>query len=371
MNIRNVAILIYVIALPLLWGCNSGVKPVVEQSGEWKTVKVTLSGANISTHYSAAIRGRQDIEIYPQISGMLTRLNISEGQQVRKGQTLFVIDQTPYKAALATANANVDAARAGVATAQLDFNSKKELLAQNVISEYESQAAENNLLTAKALLAQAEAQALNAANNLSYTEIKSPSDGVAGNLPCRAGTLVSPTMPQPLTTISDNSVMYVYFSITENQLLNLVRSSGSKEEALKSMPAIELQLNDKTMYDETGNVEAISGVIDPQTGTVSVRGVFPNKQGLLHSGSSGNIILPVHRKDCIVIPQTSTYEIQDKIFVFKIVDGKAKSVQITVERVNGGKEYIVNSGLNAGDEIISEGAGLLREDTPVITKPVN
>jgi membrane fusion protein (multidrug efflux system) len=366
-EIRKISLTAIAAGCLLISGCKN-TPPEPQQAAEYSVIKIAATDQTVSSSYSATIRGRQDVEIYPQVSGMLIELRVVEGQRVRNGQILFIIDRIPYEAALATANANVDATRAGVATAQLDFNSKKELLAQSVISEYESQAAENNLLTAKALLAQAEAQALNAANNLSYTEIKSPSDGVAGNLPYRAGTLVSPTMPQPLTTVSDNSEMYVYFSITENQLLNLVRSSGSKEEALKSMPAIELQLNDKTMYDETGAIEAISGVIDPKTGTVSVRGVFPNKKGLLHSGSSGSVILPVYRSNCIVIPQTATYEIQDKVFVYKVVDGKAKSGQITVERVNGGKEYIVNSGLNVGDEIISEGVGLLREDTPVTVK---
>ncbi|MDR1171564.1 MAG: efflux RND transporter periplasmic adaptor subunit [Bacteroidales bacterium] len=356
--------------LLLLWGCNSAPSET-QQAAEYSIIKIASADQTISSSYPATIRGRQDIEIYPQVSGIVTRLYVNEGQQVRNGQTLFVIDQVPYQTALSQAAANVKAAEAAFASVKLAYESNHKLFEENVISDFELQTSRNAMLSAEAALLQAKASEANALNSLSYTIVKSPADGVVGVLPYRQGALVAPNIAQPLTTVSDNSEMYVYFSITENQLLNLVRSSGSKEEALKSMPAIELQLNDKTMYDETGTVEAISGVIDLKTGTVSVRGVFPNRKGLLHSGSSGNVILPVQRGSCIVIPQTATYEMQDKVFVYKIVDAKAKSVQITVERVNGGKEYIVNSGLNVGDEIVSEGVGLLREDTPVIAKPVN
>jgi membrane fusion protein (multidrug efflux system) len=335
---------------------------------EYGVIKISATDRTLSSVYSAAIRGKQDIEIYPQVSGFITGLYVKEGQRVRQGQTLFVIDQVPYEAALARAKADVEAARAEVTKAQLTRDSKKELLNQNVVSEYECQTAESDLLTANARLAQAEAQALSAANDLSYTEVKSPADGVAGNLPYRTGALVGANLPQPLTTVSDNSAMYVYFSMTENQLLNLIRRYGSKEEALKSMLAIELQLNDQSIYGEKGAVETISGVIDHNTGTVSVRGVFPNSGGLLHSGSSGNVVLSVERRGCIVIPQTATYEIQDKVFVYKVADGKTKSAPVTVERVSGGKEYIVTEGLNVGDVIVAEGVGLLREDTPIAVK---
>ncbi len=349
-------------------GCTNTSSETKQVAAEYSVMKIAATNQTVSSSYSASIRGKQDIEIYPQVSGIITQLCVKEGQQVRKGQMLFVIDQVPYKAALAIAKANVEAARAGASSAQLTYNSKKVLFDQNVVSEYERLTAENQLLTAKAQLAQAEAQALSAANNLSYTEVKSPSNGVVGNLPYRIGALVSAAMLQPLTTVSDNSEMYVYFSMTENQFLNLVRQYGSIDEALKSMPAIELQLNDKSLYGEKGKVETISGVIDRSTGTVSVRGMFPNQKGLLHSGGSGNVILPVQHKGSIVIPQTATYEIQDKVFAYKVIDGKAKSTQISVERVNGGKNYIVTNGLNIGDEIVSEGVRLLSEDTPIVVK---
>jgi len=172
-------------------------------------------------------------------------------------------------------------------------------------------------------------------------------------------------MPYPLTTVSDNSDMYVYFSMTENQLLALTRQYGDMDEALKNMPEVELHLNDNSVYDKKGVIESISGVIDRQTGTVVARVVFPNESRLLHSGASGTVVVPSIYKDCIAIPQTATVRMQDKTIVYKVVDGKAVSTLITVAGINDGREYVVLSGLKAGDEIVSEGAGLVREGTQV------
>lgn len=361
--------MITVICSATLAACGNA--PAVQTRSEYQVMDITISDKELQTTYSAAIRGRQDIDIYPQVSGTLTRLCVEEGQAVRKGQILFIIDQVPYIAALRTAEANVEAAKAGVATSQLTYDSKRELYAQKVVSEFDLKTSHNSLLSAKAQLAQAEAQRINAANNLSYTEVKSPADGVVGTLPYRVGTLVSSGMPKPLTTVSDNSDMYVYFSMTENQMLELTRRYGSKDKVLAEMPAVSLQLNDRSTYPQEGKIETISGVIDTSTGTVSLRAVFPNKDGLLTSGGSGNVIVPLKKENCIVIPQAATYELQDKVFVYKVVDGKAQSAPVQVTRVNGGQEYIVENGLQVGDVIVVEGVGLLREGTPVVAKPAS
>ncbi len=346
--------------------CNQ--QPATVASNEYNVLNVTKTTRKLSSNYSATIRGRQDIDIYPQVSGFITRLCVEEGQAVKKGQLLFVIDQVPYQAALQTALANVEAAQAALNTAKLTYDSKKVLFEQRVVSAFDKQTAENSWLSAKAQLAQMKALELNARNNLSYTEVKSPANGVVGNLPYRVGALVSAGSPRPLTTISDNSDMYVYFSMTENQLLSLTRKYGSKAKALETMPEVELLLNDNSVYPEKGKIETISGVIDRSTGSVSLRAVFPNKEGLLFSGSSGNIVINTDRTDCIVIPQSATFEIQDKTFVYKIIDGKASSSEVNVSRVNGGKEFIVEEGLNEGDLIVAEGVGILREGTPITPK---
>lgn len=342
-----------------------GQAPTEQGPAQYGVTTIATTDREIQSNYSATIRGRQDIDIYPQVSGTISELRVTEGQSVSKGQTLFIIDQVPYKAALQTAEANVAAAKASVATAQLTYDSKKELFAKSVVSQYDLSTAENTLLTAKAQLAQAEAQRVNAANNLSYTVVKAPANGMVGTLPYRVGALVSASMPQPLTTVSDNSEMYVYFSMTENQLLALTRQYGDMDEALKNMPEVELILNDNSVYQKKGTIESISGVIDRQTGTVVARVVFPNESRLLHSGASGTVVVPSIYKNCIAIPQTATVRMQDKTIVYKVVDGKAVSTLITVAGINDGREYVVLDGLKAGDEIVSEGAGLVREGTQV------
>ncbi len=368
MNLRNVTkpFMVLVSSLVVV-AC--GQAPVQQQQiQEYETMAVGAADKELLTTYSATIRGQQDVDIYPQVSGTLTKLCINEGETVRKGQLLFVIDQVPYLAALRTAEANVEAAKAGVATAQLTYESKEALYKENVISEFEKNTAYNNLLTAKAQLAQADAQRVNAANNVSYTEVKSPVNGVVGVLPYRVGALVSPSMPKPLTSVSDNSSMYVYFSMSENQLLNLTRRFGSKDNALAEMPEVQLILNDKSAYETPGKVEAISGVIDRNTGTVTLRANFPNPNGLLQSGGSGNVVVPVEVKNALVIPRTATFEIQDKTFVYTIVDGKTHALPVEVTRASGGDQFIVNRGLNAGDVIVTEGVGILREGTPIRAK---
>lgn len=358
----------------VLFGCCSvvavscGQAPATRGAAEYSVMTISTSDAMIQTNHSATIRGRQDIDIYPQVAGTISQVCVKEGEIVRKGQLLFIIDQVPYKAALQTAQANVDAATAGVATAQLTYESKQELFARNVISKFDLQTSENNLLTAKAQAAQAEAQRVNAANNLSYTEVKSPTNGVVGVLPYRVGTLVNASLPKPLTTVSDNSAMYVYFSMNENQLLDMTREHGSMEKALATMPNVQLLLNDGSLYSESGRIESISGVIDPSTGSVSMRAMFPNQGRLLHSGSSGNVVIPHTQQQTIVIPQSATYELQDQVFVYKVMDGIATSANIAVSKLSNGKEYIVLSGLTPGDVIVTEGVGLMREGTPVKAK---
>lgn len=342
----------------------------VEQSGKqaYPVMMVSTDSVTIEESYSASIQGRQDIEIYPQVSGTIRRVCVKEGQRVHKNELLFVIDQVPYIAALRTATANVRAAAAQVETARLDYDSKQELFRENVVSEYDLSTARNALAVAEAGLEQAKAQETDARNNLSYTEVKSPSDGVVGTLPYRIGALVNPSMTSPLTTVSDNKEMYVYFSMTENQLRSLLRQYGSPEEVISRMPTIRLRLNDGTLYENEGRIETISGVINRQTGTVSVRGVFPNEKSLLISGGIGNVVIPRTEKEAVVIPQAATYELQDKLFVYKVSDGKAVATQLTVERIHDGKEYIVRDGLRAGDVIVSEGVGLVQDGMEITVK---
>ena len=358
--LKKVHVSVLLFAVLVFTGC-SGQAPKEVQSRVWKTLTIAKTNSSTSSRYSASVQGCRDVEIRPQVSGAMVSLHIKEGDPVRNGQLLFVIDQVPFKAALDEAQANVKAAEASLATARLNAESKQRLFDEQVISEFELLSARNALHNAEAALAQARAGELKARNDLSYTEVRSPVNGIAGVLPYRQGALVGPSVAQPLTTVSDNSSMFVYFSISENQALSLLRQWGSMEQTLANMEEVELILNDGSLYPKKGKVESISGVIDRNTGSVSVRAVFDNAERLLLSGSSGNVQINGIWEDVIVIPQSATVKVQDKYLVYKVTDGIARSEKVEVLPDNNGTEYIVLSGLNTGDVIVADGTGLIRE----------
>lgn len=341
--------------------CSCGGEQTHQVARDYKTQVLEQRDIALSQEYSATIRGRQDIDIFAQVGGTITKVCVSEGEVVRRGQSLFVIDQVPYEAALQMADANVEAAEAAVATAQLTADSKQTLYNRGVISEYELSTARNMLATCKAQLAQAKAAQVSANNNYTYTLVKSPADGIVGTIPFREGSLVSPQTPQPLTTVSDNSQMYVYFSMTENALLALLERYGSIDDMIKSMPEVSLVMSNGKEYMHKGRIESVSGVINTSTGTVSVRAVFPNAERMLHSGASGNILVSQTTAGAIYVPKSATFEIQDKIYVYKSVDGVARQTLITVAPIGTTENYVVTAGLSAGDEIVIEGVALLRD----------
>ena len=233
---------------------------------------------------------------------------------------LFIIDQVPYQAALETAVANVRSAEAAVATARMTADSKQTLFDNKVVSAFD---------------------------------------------PYRVGALVDASIQTPLTTVSDDEEMYVYFSLTESQVLGLIREHGTLDKTLAQMPEVSLRLSDGQPYAHTGHIDAISGTISSGTGAVSLRATFPNPERMLRNGSSATLVFPYQRDNVLVVPQEATYEIQVKVFAYRVVDGKATSAQVTVFPVSDGREYIVESGLKAGDVIVAEGAGLLQEGTTV------
>ena len=318
--------------------------------------------------YSARLDGQQVVEVRPQVSGLITRICIDEGQKVRKGQVLFVIDQVPYQAALAEATANVKSAEANLATAKLNLESTEVLREKNVVQDYDLNAARNELTVAEAALAQAQAKEMSARNNLSYTEVKSPVDGVASMIAYRVGALVSSSISEPLVTLSDDSNVYAYFSLNESQITSLTEQYGSLDEFMKRMEDVELQMAGGRMYGEKGHISAVSGIVTTGTGTVVLRADFPNDRGLLRSGGSATVMVPTTLAQVVVIPQSATYELQNKTFVYKVVNGKAQSAPVTLYRLNNGTEYVVEEGLQPGDVIIAEGAGLVKEGVNVNIK---
>ncbi|WP_368122837.1 efflux RND transporter periplasmic adaptor subunit [Bacteroides thetaiotaomicron] len=360
-------IIFVVLCLPLLYSC--GVPQQQETDTAYKTLTIKSGDQILKTGYTATLRGRQNVEIRPQVSGIITEICINEGDAVHKGQTLFIIDQIPYKAALQTAIANVKSAEAKLATAKLTADSKAELYKEQVVSEFDLQTARNEQIAAEAALAQAKAQEVNARNDLSYTEVKSPVDGVASMIPYRVGALVNSSITEPLVTVSDDSEVYAYFSMTENQILDFVQQYGSLKKAIEHLDKVELTMSNGKTYSSLGKVDAISGTIDEGTGAISLRAVFSNPDQFLRNGGSGTVVVPTVKKQCIIIPQAATYELQNRIFVYKVVDSKAQSAPVEVFRLNNGTEYVVEDGLALGDVIIAEGAGLVREGTVIKSEP--
>ena len=347
--------------LALLSSCGQGNKGT-GSAPEIAVMEVNTTTANLTNSYPASIKGKQDVEIRPMVSGFITKLHVDEGAVVRKGQVLFTIDPVQYKAAVQTAKAAVETAKAALSTQQLTVDNKRQLNQKNIVSDYDLKMAENQLAQTRAQLAQAEAQLINAQNNLSYTEVTSPSDGVVGTIPYRVGSLVSASIATPLTTVADISEMYAYFSMTERQLLELVREGGTIKEILDKMPDVQLQLIDGTMYADSGCVETISGVIDQTTGSVNMRALFPNKRNILRSGGTGNVVFPNPLHDVIMIPQSATTEIQDKKFVFTLQpDNTLKNTEIKVFTLDDGKYYYVTEGLKKGDKIAIEGVQSLKD----------
>lgn len=335
------------------------------QASVYPFLTLKTENRTLSTTYSTVLEGKQYVEIRPQVSGFITDVLVTEGAQVRKGETLFIIDTIPYAATYEQAKASVATAEAQEATSKLTLEGQEELYRENVISDFELQTSRNSYLTAKASLAQAKAQEVSAANNLSFAKVTSPVTGVAGMTSIRVGTLVSSSMTEPLITVTDNSQVYAYFSLTEKEAIRLIRQYGSIENTINSFPEVTLTLSDGSVYGHKGKIDAISGIVE--NSVVRVRAIFDNPEGLLINGASANISIPYVRENCLVIPQEATYEVQDKIFAYKVVDGKASSTMITVFEINNGKEYIVESGLSEGDVIVATGAGLLKEGTPVVS----
>lgn len=339
-----------------------GKTQIPEQSNDFTVETVRTAEADVNTSYPATIRGIQDIEIRPKIAGHITKVLVDEGDFVRAGQPMFLIDRVQYEAAVKSAEANIKVMQSNISTQELTVENKRKLYEKQIISKYDYDIAQNQLQAFKAQLAQSRAALTDAKNNLSYCTITSPSNGVVGTIPFRVGSLVSSASAEPLTTVSNISKVYVYFSMTEKQLLDLTRESGGIEKAIEAMPAINLVLADGSQYSQQGHITAVSGVIDQNTGAVQMRATFDNAGLILRSGGTGSILIPTHSDNAILIPQKATYDIQNKKFVYIVnQNNTVDSREIQVMTQNDGKSYIVTSGLKAGERIVTEGVNQLKK----------
>lgn len=354
-------IALWVLTAVVLTSCGSKSNKMGEASNDFAVETIQTTTADLKTSYPATIKGMQDIEIRPKVSGYLVKLLVDEGATVRKGQPLFLIDSEQYRATVKAAKAQIRVCRANIATQKLTVDNKRMLFKQNIISNYDLKMAENTLASYEAQLAAAEAQLQSAQDNLRWCTVTSPADGVVGSIPYRVGSLVSGQSAEALTTVSNISKMYVYFSMTEKQLLALTREAGGVNAAIKKMPAVSLVLSDGTTYSQSGTISTVSGVIDPSTGSVQMRATFDNAQHILRSGGTGSILIPTHASDAIMVPQSATFDVQDKKFVYVVnADKTVATREITVLPQNNGQTYVVASGLRAGERIVVDGVNQLK-----------
>lgn len=348
---------------------------------EFPVKTVGTSSATTETTYPASIKGVQDVEIRPKISGFITRVNVREGQAVHAGQVIFVLDNETYQAAVRQAEASVGQARAAIntaeaqlATAKLTYDNSTELHKNGVIGDYELQAAQNTYNSAlaqvnqtKAALQQAQAGLASARENLSFCYVKSPASGVVGSLPYKVGALVSAQSNPALTTISNISTTEVYFSVNEKDLLEMTKSSGGINGAVNTFPPLRLKLADGSIFPYQGRVVKMSGLIDSGTGSASMIAQFPNPEHLLKSGGSGSIVVTRDNQASIVVPQSSVSEVQDKHFVYTVgADNKVKYTEIKVSPQNDGVNYVVTSGLNVGDKYVTNGLTKLSDGMEIV-----
>lgn len=330
--------------------------------------KVISQTSTIKTDYPATLQGEQNIEIRPKIDGYIEKIYVDEGAVVKKGQMLFRINAPQYQQTVNNAAAAITSAEADVSAAELQVKKVKPLVEQDIVSKYELESAEYTLQARKAALLQARANLANAKINLGYADVTSPVNGVVGTIPYRLGSLVSSTTTMPLTTVSSISNVFAYFSMNEKQLLDFSREykGNTLEAKLKQLPAVTLMLADGSEYPEKGRVETVAGQLNTETGSASFRAVFPNPAGLLRSGASAVIEIPVTINDAIIIPQRSTYELQGKRFVYLVNDSnKVISTEIEVMSVAAGQYFVVTGGLKPGNTVVYESTSSLQDSTVI------
>lgn len=369
---KKIFIPMITIAVMALAACGGGTEQPKQELPKYETVKLKPVDRTVNYQYPATLKGNTEVEVFPQVDGRITAVHHTAGTIVKKGQPLVSIDDTQRRLTVQTAQANVKAAEAALSTAKLNLKSQTNLFNKKIVSSYVMQNAENEYKTANANLTQAKAQLAIAQSELEKCVVKSPANGIVANAKFKIGALVGPTMPEPLALVSDQSIVKATIAIDEQTFQALFTEYGVRQSAsglvtadgksAKEMYTFKLKMKDGTLYGKEGKLHNISGVLNAGTGTAQADITFDNKELILHSGMSVNIVLPIEAKGVLVVPQTACKRLQDKYMVFKAdKDGKAQGVTVDAVPTDDGKEYIITSGLNAGDEIVANGVARIVE----------
>ena len=339
-----------------------------ETQSSFETMTVEKSDIELPYKFSARMKGQNDVTVTPQVSGQLMKICVTEGQQVKKGQTLFIIDQRNAQLELEAAQANLQAALAQENSAKLEYESNKNLFEKKIVSSYMLNNSENSYKQAQASVAQARASVNRAKVNLGFCTITANVSGIIGEIPVRVGDQVSP-MTQ-LTMLSGNTTMYAEFSVTEAIVETMVKEgmdAKDVEKYMANLPAATFVMKNGTEYPHKGRIVSLTGVVNDATGSLTSKVSFPNPDGHLYSGIQGTIVMPFAEKGVIVVPQYAVVRLQDKSMVYKVkADSTATAIDVTTEDTGNGKDFIVTSGLNPGDKIVTTGANNVTEGQRVL-----
>lgn len=358
------------------WACMLGAAVVLTACGidvpkevqtSYETVTIEKKDITVPVKFSAKLKGQTDVTITPQVSGQLMKIAVSEGQQVQKGQVLFVIDSRDARLELEAAQANLQAALAQENSAKLEYESNKNLFEKNIVSRYMLDNSANSYKQAQASVAQQRAQVSRARVNLGYCTITSPVKGVIGEIPVRAGDQVSP-MTQ-LTVVSGNSNMNAEFSVPESAIERAVAEGYNSDikDVIKQLPPATFIMKNGTEYKHKGRITSATGMVDATTGTIAFKATFPNPEGQLFSGIQGTVVMNFSEKGVMVIPQVAVVKLLDKQQVYKVkADSTATAVEVTTQDIGNGKDFIVTSGLKVGDKIVTVGANNVTEGQKVL-----
>lgn len=360
----------WVLALGTIVGglVSCGLDVPKEVHTSFETMIVKKQDIEVPIKFSAKMKGQTDVTITPQVSGQLVKICVTEGQLVKKGQTLFVIDSRNAQLNLESAQANLQAALASENSARLEYESNKNLFEKKIVSQYMLDNAENTYKQAKATVAQARASVNNAKVNLGFCTITAPVTGLIGEIPVRTGDQVS--LGTQLTMVSGNLQMDAEFSLPETLVEKMVSAGAKASDRAKimaSLPEVTFVMKNGTEYTHKGRISSLTGMVNATTGTLSCKATFPNPDGQLFSGIQGTVVMPYAQKNVIVIPQTAVVKLQSRQQVYKVkADSTATAIEVKTEDIGNGQDFIVTSGLNVGDKIITIGANNVQESQRVL-----
>ena len=345
-----------------------GIDMPKETKTSYETMTVEKQDVMVPLKFSARMKGQNDVTVMPQVSGQLMKICVTEGQQVKNGQVLFFIDSRNAQLDLEAAQANLQAALAAENSAKLEYESNKNLFQKKIVSRYMLDNSENSYKQAQASVAQARAQVNRAKVNLGFCTITAPVTGLIGEIPVRTGDLVSPG--SQLTIVSGNTNMDAEFSVTEALIEESVSAGLTKEDKARYMaalPDVTFVMKNGTEYPYKGRITSLTGMVDAATGSLGAKATFPNPEGHLFSGIQGTVVMPYSVTDVIVVPQVAVVKLQDKQMVYKVqADSTATAIDVTTEDIGNGQDFIVRSGLNVGDKIVTIGANNVREGQQVL-----